>query len=280
MDVENAGPQSKERLSAMKNQSSMVWITGASSGLGKSLALEFDKLNFDIILSARNEEELEKVQLLCSGTGQKIVIPLDLSDSCSIDKAFKKAMQVAKNGIDLLINNGGISQRALGLETDLEVCRRIFEVNFFGTVQLTTLVAKDMVKRKKGHLVAISSIVGKFGSPLRSTYSASKHALHGYFDSLRFELAKDQVAVTLICPGFIATDIAKNALTATGLPQKNQDKKTGAGLSPELFAQRAVKAILHKKREVYIGKSEILAVYLKRFFPGLFTRVLSKVDVT
>jgi short-subunit dehydrogenase len=264
----------------MENQNSVVWITGASSGLGKALALEFDKLNFNLILSARNLEELEKVQLLCLGSGQKNVIALDLSDSSSIDSAFQKALQIAPGGIDILINNGGISQRALGLETELEISRRIFEVNFFGTIQLSTLVAREMAHRKRGHLVTISSIVGKFGSPLRSSYSASKHALHGYFDSLRFELAKDQVAVTLICPGFIATDIAKNALTASGLPQRNQDKKTGAGLSPEIFAKRAVNAIMRKKREVYIGRSEILAVYLKRFLPSLFTRILSKVDVT
>jgi short-subunit dehydrogenase len=264
----------------MKNQNSKIWITGASAGLGKSLALEFDKLNFDIVLSARNKVELEKVKNLCTGSGEKIIVPLDLSDSSSIDLAFEQVMEWSPGCVDILINNGGISQRALGLDTEIEVSRHLFEVNFFGTVNLTLKVAKEMVKKKRGHLVVISSIVGKFGSPLRSTYSAAKHALHGYFDSLRFELAKDKVEVTLICPGFISTNISKNALTGSGEPQNKHDKKTGEGLSTEIFAQKAVRAILGKKMEVYIGKSETIAVYLKRFFPGLLYKLMSKAKVT
>lgn len=256
-----------------------VWITGASSGLGKAMAMAFSEENANLILSARNETKLAEVLELCSGSGEKHVLPLDLMTTESFPGKIKKALSFGDQ-IDILINNGGISQRALAADTLPDVSRRLFEVNFFGTIELTRQLLPSMIERQSGHIVAISSIVGKFGSPLRSTYSASKHALHGYFDSLRFEVQNQGIDVTLVCPGFIQTDVSKNALTADGRPQNTMDEKTAGGLTTDVFASRLLKAIRRKKKEVNIGKFEILAVYLKRYFPGLLRKVISRSEVT
>ena len=256
-----------------------IWITGASSGLGKAMALSFAREGAHLILSARNEENLMEVAGQCEGTGEKHILPLDLADQTAMPAKAKAALSYGGR-VDILINNGGISQRASAVETIPEVTRRLFEINFFGTIELTRLILPSMISRKSGHIVTMSSIVGKFGSPRRSTYSASKHALHGYFDSLRFEVQDDGIDVTLVCPGFINTDISRHALTAQGEPQNTMDKKTTRGLSTEEFSEKVLKAIRGKKKEVNIGKYEVMGVYLKRFVPGLFRKMLAKSAVT
>ncbi|HLU93595.1 MAG TPA: SDR family oxidoreductase [Membranihabitans sp.] len=256
-----------------------IWITGASSGLGKAMAIAFANENAHLILSARNVTKLTEVAKLCKGEGEKQILPLDLAQQDTFPETVRKAVSFGGR-IDILINNGGISQRADAVETIPEVTRRLFEINFFGTIELTRLVLPSMIERKSGHIVTMSSIVGKFGSPRRSTYSASKHALHGYFDSLRFEVQDEGIDVTLVCPGFINTDISRHALTAQGEPQNSMDKKTADGLSTDEFSKRILKAIRRKKKEVNIGKYEVMGVYLKRFAPGLFRKMLSKSEVT
>lgn len=256
-----------------------VWITGASSGLGEAMALAFSRENAHLILSARNEQKLRGVASRCEGNGTKHILPIDLAEPQSLPEKVDQALALGGH-IDILINNGGISQRAHAVETLPEVTRRLFEINFFGTIELTRLVLPSMIQRQSGHIVTISSIVGKFGSPKRSTYSASKHALHGYFDSLRFEVQDDGIDVTLVCPGFIRTDISRHALTAQGEPQNSMDEKTARGMSTEEFSSKVLKAIRRKKKEVNIGKFEVFGVYLKRFAPGLFRRLLAKSEVT
>ena len=256
-----------------------IWITGASSGLGEAMALAFARENAHLILSARNEQKLEDVAVKCEGYGKKHILPLDLANHEALAGKVDKALALSGK-IDILINNGGISQRATAVETLPEVTRKLFEINFFGTIELTRLVLPSMLQRQSGHIVTISSIVGKFGSPKRSTYSASKHALHGYFDSLRFEVQDKGIDVTLVCPGFIQTDISRHALTAKGEPQNSMDEKTARGLSTEEFSSKVLKAIHQKKKEVNIGKFEVFGVYLKRFVPGLFRRILAKSEVT
>src|SRR5690606_24775545 len=255
-----------------------IWITGASSGLGKAMALAFSRENAHLILSARNEEKLQEVAALCEGQGQKHILPLDLSLPDTLAGKAQEALALGGQ-VDILINNGGISQRASAEETLPEVTRRLFEINFFGTIELTRQLLPSMLARQSGHIVTISSIVGKFGSPRRSTYSASKHDLHGYFDSLRFEVQEKGNDDTLVCPGFIRTDISRHALTAQGEPKNSMDKKTARGLSTEEFSSKVLKAIHQKKKEVNIGKFEVFGVYLKRFVPGLFRRLLAKSEV-
>lgn len=264
----------------MKNyQNQVIWITGASSGIGKALAIEFSKLGAKVVISARNKDELEKTQTSCLQPENILVLPLDLENYGDFPS---KADQVIKHfgKIDMLINNGGISQRSRASETAISVDERIIKINYLGTVALTKAVLPYFLKQKSGHLVVISSLVGKFGTPVRSSYSASKHALHGFFDSLRAEIFQGNVDVTIICPGFIKTNISINALTGAGKNQGTLDEAQRNGMTPENFAKKSIHALASKKLEVYIGGKEILGVYLKRFFPRFFARIISRAKVT
>jgi len=259
-----------------------VWITGASSGLGEALARALAAEGASLILSARNQPALERVAAQCreAGSREVIVHALDLADTNAIGASAAKLLeQVGK--VDVLINNGGISQRDYALQTSLEVDEKLMRVNYLGTVALTKAVLPHMLLHELGHIVTISSVVGKFGSPLRSSYSASKHALHGFFDSLRAELGDSPVRITLICPGYIRTDISKNALTGDGTPQGTMDQATDKGMAPEVFARKALKAIKDGREEALIGGGkELLAVWMKRFFPGILSSILRKAKVT
>ncbi len=264
----------------MNFSSKTVWITGASSGIGKALAIELASHGAELILSSRRAEALEEVKKECVGAPKVHVLPLDLSKSDTLPQAVQKAYEICPNGIDILVNNGGISQRSLAINTDLEVDRKVMEIDYFGTVALTKAILPRFVKQQRGQFVVVTSLMGKFSSPMRSGYCGAKHALHGFFDALYLEHWKDNIAVTLICPGFIRTNISKNALVGDGSKQETMDEATGAGLTPEQCAKRMAKAIYKRKPEVYIGKKEILAIYLKRYFPGMLRRILKNAKVT
>jgi short-subunit dehydrogenase len=254
----------------------VVWITGASSGIGEALVKAFAAEGAFVVLSARRSDELERVRTAAALNNENsLVLPLDLSDTTS--SAELAAKVVGKFGkIDILINNGGISQRALTKDTSLETDRKIMEVNFFGTVAITKSVLPYMLKQKSGHIIAMSSIAGKFGFYLRSAYSASKHALHGFFESLRMEIHKDNVKVLIVCPGKIRTNISVNAVTGTGSKHDRMDESTDQGLSPETCADQILKAIETNKEEIFIGGKELRAVWVKRFFPKLFSKIIRK----
>ncbi len=222
-----------------------------------------------VILSARREAELLQIAASLPHPQRHRVLPLDLSQAQNLPRIAETA-----GPVDFLILNGGLSQRGTALSTDIEVTRRIMEVNFFGNVALTRAVAPSMVTQGSGHVVAVSSVVGYVGTPLRSTYAASKHALHGYFDSLRYELAREGVQVTLICPGYIHTDISINAVTGSGAAQGTMDRNQANGMSAERFAEKAWQGILKEKAELYIGGRELAGIYIKRYFPSLFDRVM------
>jgi short-subunit dehydrogenase len=182
--------------------------------------------------------------------------------------------------IEVMIHNAGISQRALAIDTDLEVDRRLLEVNFFGTVALTKALLPSMLEAGGGTLVVVTSLVGKIGTPLRSSYAASKHALHGFFDSLRAELWGQGIRVTLVCPGFIKTELPRHALTGDGSPQGTMDRAQLEGYPAERCAAKIVRAVERGREEVLIGGREKYAVYLKRLLPGLFSRLIRRVRVT
>jgi len=257
-----------------------VWITGASSGIGKGLALAFSKQGANIIISARNEVKLKEVKSVCKNPDRVQILPLDLADFSTFQEKTKAANNFF-NGIDILINNGGISQRSYAVDTELKVDQQIFEVNYFGTIALTKTVLPYFISKKQGQIVVISSIMGKLGTPLRSAYAASKHALHGFFDSLRAELYNDHIAVTIICPGYVNTNVSKNALTADGSKHNLDDEGNANGMSADTFAKKALKVIYKQKQEVIIaGTKETMAVYLKRFFPSILAKVVRKVNVT
>ena len=257
-----------------------VWITGASSGIGKGLALAFSDAGANVILSARNEEALNAVKKQCKHPDKAAVLPLDLVNFDSFPEKVKEAKSFF-NGIDILVNNGGVSQRSFAMDTRLDVDRKIFDVNYFGTIGLTKTLLPEMLTRKSGHIIVISSVMGKIGTPLRSAYAGSKHALHGFFDSLRAELYQNNIGVTIVCPGYVKTNVSKNALTGDGSKFNKMDEATGKGLEPEDLARKILKAVSKGKEEVVIGGfKETMAIYLKRFFPKILSKVVRKVNVT
>lgn len=247
----------------------VVWITGASSGIGKALASHLSKERSNkLILSARREEALNEVKTLCAFPENISIVPFDLAKIETMNDIVEIAIQ-AFGPIDILVNNGGVSQRSLIIETSIEVDKKLMEVDYLGTVALSKAILPHFIEKQSGQFVAVSSLMGKFSSPYRSGYCGAKHALHGFFDALRMEHEKDGIYVTMICPGFVNTNVARNALTGSGEIQNSQDTATEQGLSPEVFAKHMTGAIAKKKFEAYIGKKEVLGVYLKRFFPKL-----------
>jgi len=264
----------------MKFEGKVIWITGASSGIGKSLAVELSKSNTKLILSSRNEAKLDEVKKECKNPANIKILPLNLEDYNSLTTKTKEAIKLFGN-IDVLFNNGGISQRSLAKDTAIAVDKRIMDINYLGTIALTKALLPYFIKQNSGIFVVTSSIVGKIGTPLRSSYAASKHALHGFFDSLRAEVYQNNIKVTLVCPGFVQTNVSVNALTGDGTPQNKMDSATKNGLTPEAFSKKLINAVKHEKQEVYIsGFKEKLAVYVKRFFPKLLAQMIRKMAVT
>ena len=255
----------------------VVWITGASSGIGEALAYELSQRNCKLILSARNVENLQRVKAKCLN-GEVVVLPFDLADFNSAKNHVEKAISFFGK-IDVLINNGGVSQRSLLVDTDFEVDKKLIEVDYLGTVAITKALLPHYISNRKGHLVTVTSLMGKFGSPYRSGYCGAKHALHGFFDVLRMEHQKDNVNVTLICPGFIQTNVAVNALTGDGSKQNSNDQATLNGMPVAVFTKKLVKAVESNTFESYIGGKEVLGIYLKRFFPKLLHRLVLKSEV-
>ncbi len=255
----------------------IVWITGASSGIGESLAYAFAKRGAKLILSARRIEELERVKANCYQPEMVDILPMDLS---KVDElAAKVEWVIAKNcKIDILVNNGGISQRSEAKDTELQVYRDIMEVNFFGTIQLSNLVMKHFLERNEGQFVILSSITGIVGLPLRTAYTASKHAIEGFYKSLRTEIWKTKLRVLMIRPASIKTSIAKNALTGDGAKFNKADGVIDKGISPESLAESIISAIEKNKKILLAGpKDQQFIIRLHRFFPGLVYNILKKI---
>ncbi|XP_056631601.1 dehydrogenase/reductase SDR family protein 7-like [Diorhabda sublineata] len=260
----------------------VVVITGSSSGLGEALAHEFYKQGCQVVLCARRRQELERVRtdLLHSHstvpTHPPIIIPLDLSEIDKLEEQVKKIVSITGK-IDILINNGGISHRGSVLSTQNDVDMKIMMVNYFGTIALTKAVLPDMMKRKEGHIIFISSIQGLVALPERSAYSASKHALQAFSDSLRAEVASSNISITVVSPGYIKTNLSLNALTGTGESYGHMDPTTEKGLPPEYVAAKIVKAVAEKKKELII--STLLpkfAIFLRKCLPSLYFLIMAK----
>ncbi|ULC58360.1 SDR family oxidoreductase [Flaviramulus sp. BrNp1-15] len=256
----------------------VVWITGASSGIGEGLALQLAEQNCKLILSSRRKDVLEYVKNNCSNPENIAVLPLDLSE-INVMKAHVDEAISLFGKIDILINNGGISQRSPIIETSIEVDKKLMEIDYLGTVALSKALLPHFVANKSGHYVVVSSLMGKFASSYRSAYCGAKHALHGFFDALRLEHDKDNIKVTMICPGFVNTNVAKNALTADGSKQGYQDEMTDKGLDVNAFVKRMIKAIRKEKFEAYIGKFETFGVYVKRLSPRLIHKLVLRSKV-
>lgn len=261
----------------MKVQNKVVWITGASSGIGEALAYVMSKKGAKLVLTARNLEKLKTVKEKCASQ-EVALLPFDVSEHARAAEFVEQAIAFFGR-IDIFVHNAGISQRATALETSLEVEKRIFNVNYFGGVALTKELLPFMIEQKSGQFVVMSSVMGKFGTPWRSSYAASKHALHGYYDSLRAELDPKQISVTIICPGYVNTNVTINALKGDGAKNNQYSEASKNGYSPEAFAKKAIKVIEQGRFEAIIARQEKIGIWVKRFFPSVFTRLIRKIDL-
>ncbi|MEP1097155.1 MAG: SDR family oxidoreductase [Cyclobacteriaceae bacterium] len=258
----------------------VIWLTGASSGIGEALAKELSKHQVKLILSARREEELERVKKECENGKAEIEIQtIDLENHASLSQKVATA-EALFGHIDILINNAGISQRDTIINTSLEVDKRLMEINYFGTIAISKYLLPKMIERGSGHHVTITSAAGIINTPFRSSYGASKHALHGFYDVLRAEHYADNIKVTLVIPGYIKTNISFNALLGDGVKQDKMDPAQDKGMSADKCARLIVKAIQSNKQEAYIaGAKEKLGIYLKRFWPKAASIAIRKLSV-
>ena len=261
----------------MNFKNKTLWITGASSGIGRAFAIELSKKKCQLILSSRNKDSLDQVSKICKVNGSStLVIPFDLGDENSVNHAANKVID--KNiSIHGLYHFGGISQRSLVSETKLSIDRKIFEVNFFGTIALTKKILPILLKNKNAQIGVTTSIVGKFGFPYRSSYSATKHALHGFFESLRIENKKNGLIISIIVPGRIKTNISKNAIDKEGNSYNKMDPGQDKGKTTESTVKIIVNKLEKDKKEILVGGKEIIMVYVRRFFPGLYYYLSNKI---
>lgn len=254
-----------------------IWITGASSGIGKAVALELSHENASLILSGRNKEALEEVAEECKKNGSTTrIIPFDLGDEKSVQEAAQKVLS-ENIKIDALYQFGGISQRSFVSETPLFVDRKIFEVNYFGTIALTKSLLPHMLQNGGGHIAVTSSIVGKFGFPYRSSYSASKQALHGFYESLRAENKINNIRVSIIIPGRIKTNISVNAINKEGKTHAKMDEGQDNGMAADVTAKIICRKLKKEKKEILVGGNEVIMVHIRRFIPALYYYLSSKV---
>jgi dehydrogenase/reductase SDR family protein 7 len=248
-----------------------VWITGASSGIGEALALQFASEGARIVLSARREDELERVREACIGQGASadkvLVLPLDVTDFESMPEAVNSVCS-AFGRIDMLINNAGISQRSLCVDTDMSVYRKLFEVDVLGQIALTKAVLPLMLEQGSGHIAITSSVAGKIGVPLRTGYCAAKHAVMGFYDALRAETSSQGVQVTTITPGFINTNVSVNALNGDGSTFGRTDSNIANGMDVTRCAQVIMAGFRKGTPEIAVGEGmEMKALWLKRLLP-------------
>lgn len=254
----------------------VVWITGASSGIGEAMARVASRRGAKLVLTARRAAELERVRAACADPAQVAVLPLDLTQF-DAEAAAREAAGFF-GPVDILVNNAGISQRSLMLETSMDVYRRIMELDFFAPVALAKAVVPAL-RGRGGHVVVISSVVGKFGTPLRTGYAAAKHALHGFFESARAELWRDGVKFTLVCPGFIRTEVSRNAITADGGRHGTMDEAQARGMDATVCAEKIWAGVARDAEEFYVGREKI-AIYLKRWAPALVSTLVKRAKVT
>lgn len=257
-------------VSTSKLAGKVVWVTGASSGIGEALCYELAARGASLVLSARRSEVLKNVQSACANPDNHLALPLDMLAPELFAPAFQTVLD-RFGRVDILLNCAGMSQRGTAVETELLVDRRLMELNYFGPIALTKLLLPSMLARRDGQIVVISSLMGKVALPKRGAYAASKHALHGFFDALRAEVYAQGIAVTIVCPGYVRTNASFNALEGDGTPHNKLDKEIAGGMSAEKCARQIVRAIESRRREVYIAGYEKVGLYVERFAPGLFS---------
>lgn len=255
----------------MQLADSVVWITGASDGIGAALARVLAARGARLILTARRQDKLKEVAASC-GDAQVHVLAADLLEA-DADELAGQARAVFGH-LDVLVANAGQSQRGTAMQTEMPVVRRLMELNFFVPVALTRAVLPDMVDRGRGRVMVTSSLAGHIGTPRRSTYTASKHAVEGWYESLRAELDGTGVGVSVVAPGYIQTDISLHAAAPDGSAYGKVGLGNAHGLTPQVCAERMARALERDRDHIFVGGKEVGAIYLKRLAPWLVRRFL------
>lgn len=256
----------------------VVWITGASSGIGEALAYRLARDGANLVLSARRVERLEAVRAGCERPGSHLVLPFDITDIEQLDSLLARVID-RFGRIDMLINNAGVSQRALVRETALAVDRRLFETDYFAPIALVKAVLPRMLAQRSGHIVAVSSVAGLVATPYRSSYSAAKAALLAFHDALRAETRSAGIAVSVVCPGFVATEIADSALLGDGRASAGRHPQPKRAMTPAQFAERAVRGLRLRKELIVVAGYERALWWIARASPRLASKIVARVKV-
>ena len=257
----------------------VVWITGASSGIGEALAYAFSAAGARLLLSSRRSEELQRVKKNCAHPESTRVLPMDLLDPASFGAHVKEAIG-AFGQVDIMVHNGGVSQRGRLRRRKCRCTGQLMELDYFSYVELTRALLPHFMERRSGHFVVMSSVMGKIGTPMRSAYAAAKHALHGFFDCLRAEVSSMKIRVTVLTPGYIQTNIAQHVLTADGSPMGKASQNIEKGLPADKAAGQILRAVRRGSMEAYIGKrsGEAVALLLNRWAPGALMRMAPRLS--
>ena len=252
----------------------VVWITGASSGIGEALSYRFSELGAYLILSSRREEALNKVNAqLPEKPGSAKVLPLDLEDIEQLSLKTEEALSFYGR-IDYFVSNAGLAVKDYALNTDISVDQKLMLINYFGPVVITKKLLPGFIERKNGHIVIVNSLSGKYGVPRIAAYAASKHALLGFFETLRSETYNKGVKITIVIPGIINTEITAHALTGSGEIFNKVETTFKTAYPVDKAARKIVKAIFKEKEEVFVGGSEGFTLWLNRFSPWLLRRLI------
>ena len=262
-------------MNTIQFKNKICLVTGASSGIGKALAQKLNSVGAFVILTARNRENLEMVKADCMYPDKIRMLPFDMEEIKMIEFFAQEAWNLFHN-IDYVFLNAGMAIRDMVHLTDLEMVYKVMNVNFFSQVALSKALLPFMREKKQGHFIVTSSLCGKFGVPKLSAYSASKHALHGFFESLRAEYEQDGIKVTMITAGLVKTDISVHALKGNGTINGKMQASVAGGIAPELCAQEILQALAAGKFDALVGGIEKYSVLIKRFFPGLLRMVIAR----
>jgi len=248
----------------------VVWVTGASSGMGEQLCYALDKYGARLILSARNEERLQRVVAGLGEAGKAAarILPLDLEQLSALPAKAAEA-EALFGRVDILVNNAGLGIRDFALNTRMDVDERLMKINYFGAVALTKALLPGMIRRNYGHIAVVSSLSAKVGIPRTSAYAAPKHALHGFFDSLRSELDNPNIFITLLIPGIIQTEITAHALKGDGTTFGKVELSFQKAFPVDKAVLEMARAIAQKREEKFVGGSEGWLLAINRVSPAL-----------
>ena len=252
----------------------VVWITGASSGIGEALSYRFAALGASLILSSRREEVLNKVNdQLPKNPGSAKILPLDLEDLDQLPQKTEEALSFFSH-IDYFISNAGLAVKDYALNTDISIDKKLMLINYFGPVVITKKLLPSFMANKRGHIVVVSSLSGKYGVPRIAAYAASKHALIGFFETLRSEIYNTEIKITIVIPGIINTEITAHAVTGSGEIFNKVETTFKTAYPVDKAARKIVEAILKEKEEAFIGGMEGFTLWLNRFSPWLLRRFI------